>query len=70
MQPLATAIYDCTAMAVRVLEARARRRAGGGYCRQEEVALLLTDGSVWLLTGIFVKVGEQSLYLRCAAWSL
>ena len=54
-------------MGVRVLESPGCRGLGE---RLEEVALLLTDGSVWLLPGIFVKVGDPSLSLRAAAWAL
>ena len=64
------AIPTCLAMAIHILEATGRTRVDGVGCREEEVGLLLADGSVWILPSVLVPLGGPSYTLRGAAKSL
>lgn len=63
-------VHDAIAMAVQVTDESGSSIVGGKPCRVERVALLLIDGSVWQVEGVFVALGAPSMSLRAAAWSL
>ena len=65
-----SAIHDAMAMAVRVVNKQSSNTVNGLSCRVEQVALLLTDGSVWQIDSLLVPHAEKSLSFRAAAWNL